>query len=327
MPSRTPQARILTRWASPENEAQLLALAQSCTANQLTTAIARALAAEEDDAQREERLHNQRSLTSYTSGDGMVVIRLQMPPAMAKSVLAAIEALVNRIAKTPVDAGPAEPTVDPSADGSAGHSVAAEPSTTTQRGRDAPADASDGRTVATDPDDTTKRDQHRARTRTKTSQPRWPNCGDGGSPTAAITASPHSANSEPTHSVCWSSSTTSKSPPNWSSTSEATGTPSTTAHPLTTNAITRQLDEAFIRLLIHDAQRQPIDATNRRRHPTTRQKRVAMAAHDHRCVDCDRSDLLELDHNPPHAQTHHTITTELEPRCAPCHRTRHRRCP
>lgn len=36
------------------------------------------------------------------------------------------------------------------------------------------------------------------------------------------------------------------------------------------------------------------------------------------------TDLLELDHNPPYEQTKHTITTQLEPRCAPCHRARYR---
>ena len=76
--------------------------------------------------------------------------------------------------------------------------------------------------------------------------------------------------------------------------------------------------------MIHDNNRKPIDATNKRRHPTTRQKRVVLETHDHRCVDCDTTDLLELDHNPPYSETGHTITTELEPRCAACHRARHR---
>ena len=94
--------------------------------------------------------------------------------------------------------------------------------------------------------------------------------------------------------------------------------------PLTNNAIIKQLDNSFIRMMIHDNNRTPIDATNKRRHPTTRQKRVVLEAHDHKCVDCDTTDLLELDHNPPYEHTRHTVTTELEPRCAPCHRARHR---
>ena len=95
--------------------------------------------------------------------------------------------------------------------------------------------------------------------------------------------------------------------------------------PLTNNTVCQRLDESLIRLLLHGVDGSPIDATNRRRHPTTRQKRVVLEAHNHECVDCQSTDLLELDHNPPYEQTRHTVTTELEPRCAPCHRARHRR--
>ncbi|MEL7208246.1 MAG: HNH endonuclease, partial [Actinomycetota bacterium] len=64
-------------------------------------------------------------------------------------------------------------------------------------------------------------------------------------------------------------------------------------------------------------------ASSRRRHPTTRQKRL-VKDRDRSCIDCGRTDLLEYDHNPPYEQTHRTITDELELRCAPCHRRRHR---
>jgi len=41
---------------------------------------------------------------------------------------------------------------------------------------------------------------------------------------------------------------------------------------------------------------------------------------------CGRSlgDLLEYDHTPAYETTGHTITSELELRCAPCHHQRHR---
>ena len=94
--------------------------------------------------------------------------------------------------------------------------------------------------------------------------------------------------------------------------------------PTTNNAVLRQIDDAFIRLLIHDAERQPINASRRQRLATTRQKRVVMEMHGHECVDCQSTDLLELDHNPAFHQTRHTVVEELEPRCAPCHRARHR---
>ena len=95
--------------------------------------------------------------------------------------------------------------------------------------------------------------------------------------------------------------------------------------PLTNNAVCQRLDQSFVRMLLHDMERRPIDASNRRRHPTTRQKRVVLETHNHECVDCQDPDLLEFDHNPPYELTGHTITTELEPRCSPCHRARHKR--
>lgn len=95
--------------------------------------------------------------------------------------------------------------------------------------------------------------------------------------------------------------------------------------PVSNNAVCKRLDQSFIRLLLHDTEGKPIDASNRRRHPTTRQKRVVLEAHNHECVDCQSPDLLELDHNPAYEQTRQTVTSELEPRCAPCHRARHRR--
>ncbi len=93
--------------------------------------------------------------------------------------------------------------------------------------------------------------------------------------------------------------------------------------PLTETAVERIAPTSFIRALVHDLNGNPIDATNRRRHPTTRQKRVVAERDQHHCTDCGRPDLLEYDHQPAFAQTGHTITTELTLRCAPCHTTRH----
>ena len=92
--------------------------------------------------------------------------------------------------------------------------------------------------------------------------------------------------------------------------------------PLTASTVGRLIPQAFIRALIHDSNRRPIDATNRRRHPTPRQKRL-VKARDKTCVDCGRLDLLEYDHVPPHEITGQTHTTELQLRCSPCHARRH----
>ena len=52
------KAQILTRWADPDNEQQLLALAAERSANRLTTAIAKALADDDpDDELRDQRHH------------------------------------------------------------------------------------------------------------------------------------------------------------------------------------------------------------------------------------------------------------------------------
>jgi len=90
-----------------------------------------------------------------------------------------------------------------------------------------------------------------------------------------------------------------------------------------TGTVTEQIaPTAFLRALIHDADSRPINASNRRRHPTTRQKRL-VKERDGACNDCGRQDLLEYDHVPPYEQTGHTITNELQLRCAPCHHHRH----
>jgi hypothetical protein len=94
--------------------------------------------------------------------------------------------------------------------------------------------------------------------------------------------------------------------------------------PITSTAVAHMIDDAFIRALIHDANGRPINASARRRHPTTRQKRV-VKERDRVCVDCGSTDLLEYDHVPDFAETGHTIVEELELRCATCHQFRHRR--
>jgi hypothetical protein len=82
------------------------------------------------------------------------------------------------------------------------------------------------------------------------------------------------------------------------------------------------LPESFVRALIHDADRRPIDASSRRRHPSARQKAVVRERHPG-CVDCGSTELLEFDHDPPYEHTRRTIVDEIVPRCWPCHRKRH----
>ena len=425
------QARILTRWATPDNEMLLLDLAATCSTNRLTTTIARALATDEDDTARDERHHHARSLTHYTNGDGMVIIRLALPPAIAKPLLTTLDQLVHHIAHTPTEpADPDTPTNDPepapgntpppdrapdptdlgdpttnsSHDASTGGSCAPDVTDLGDPATDGGHDASTGGSRApgvTDLGDSATdcgQDPSTGGSRApgvtdlgdsatdcgqdaSTGGSRAPGVTDlgdpatyggqdastGGSRAPGVTGGhapvmggrPEDGPSgqpgrrplaevlrelqqrwQPDPGDDWTFPTRSQQRADALCALflaqgidlqteivihiRGNGNTFDDGTPITTNAIARQLPDTFVRFLLHDTHRQPIDATNRRRHPTTRQHRVVMETHDHQCIDCGATDLLELDHNPPYHQTRHTITTELEPRCAPCHRTRHR---
>jgi len=94
--------------------------------------------------------------------------------------------------------------------------------------------------------------------------------------------------------------------------------------PVPGTVVERLAPDAFIRALICDAEGSPINASGRQRHPTARQRRVARAR-DGGCVDCGANHLIQYDHVPAYEITRNTLVDELECRCAPCHRARHRR--
>jgi hypothetical protein len=93
--------------------------------------------------------------------------------------------------------------------------------------------------------------------------------------------------------------------------------------PIPGTVVERIAPTAFVRALIHDAQGRPIDASGRRRHPSTRQRRV-VRERDRQCVDCGATELLECDHVPPYEQTGRTVVDGLRIRCQNCHHRRHR---
>jgi hypothetical protein len=93
--------------------------------------------------------------------------------------------------------------------------------------------------------------------------------------------------------------------------------------PIPGTVVERIAPTAFLRALIHDAESRPINASDRRRHPSVRQRRV-VHERDRGCRDCGSTDLLEFDHVPPYEQTKRTRVEELEERCANCHHRRHR---
>ncbi|MCC6226851.1 MAG: DUF222 domain-containing protein [Microthrixaceae bacterium] len=94
--------------------------------------------------------------------------------------------------------------------------------------------------------------------------------------------------------------------------------------PVAGSLVERIASGAFLRVLIHDAQRRPINASGRQRHPSERQKRV-VHERDKGCVDCGATSLLEYDHEPDYSISGHTIIEELRERCWGCHRARHQR--
>lgn len=92
--------------------------------------------------------------------------------------------------------------------------------------------------------------------------------------------------------------------------------------PVPDRVVAQIAPESFLRVLIHDADGHPVNASGRQRHPSMRQKRV-VKERDRVCRDCGRADLLEYDHVPPFEESGQTLVDELELRCAPCHHRRH----
>lgn len=309
------KVRILTRWADDGNEALLLGLALERNASRLTVAIARVLAAGcETDTERDVRLHESRSLTTWTDGDGMVVVRIVLAPSVAKPVVAAVDELVRRIAHTPMS------DTDDTASGDR-RNEPDEPAGVGDRESTLSADAVGGPSVSETSPSVASASEGSVDSLPATLcdlRRQWqPNVGDdwmfpslGQQRADAFVALFLGCDVELTTEVVVHV--------------RGDGITFDDGTPTTGHAVLRHLDEAFIRLLIHDAERRPINASSRQRLATTRQKRVVMEANGHECVDCQSTALLELDHNPAFEHTRRTVIHELEPRCAPCHRARHR---
>jgi len=92
--------------------------------------------------------------------------------------------------------------------------------------------------------------------------------------------------------------------------------------PIAGSVVERIAPESFIRVLIHDAESRPINASGRHRHPTLRQRRV-VRERDRTCVDCGGGGPFEFDHEPDFEITGRTVIDETRLRCRVCHRARH----
>ena len=234
------KARALTRFATRENEAELLALAEGHPAGQLNRALAFWVARNSSPAQLEAHHRRSRSVTWRTEADGMVVFTLRLPPQVAAMLISLLTTLVMR--------------ARPTADASGRHPTLAQQH----------ADALE----------------------------------------LALSEGPGRVDHEVVLHVRGHGCTTDD------------GTP------IPETVIERLAPMSFVRALIHDADGRPINASGRRRHPTTRQKRV-VGERDRACVDCGREQLLEFDHVPAYERGGRTLVDELQLRCAPCHHRRH----
>jgi len=236
--------RTLTRVATPETDAELVALAERVPAAALGRAVAAWVTQRSDPEQLEAHQRRERSVRWRTEPDGMTVYTLRLPPLVAARLNAALTARVARRCPRPDRSAPW-------------------PSLPQQY-----ADAVDDLLLD----------------------------GTGSIDTEVVIHV------------------------------RGDGCSLDDGTPVADSVVERIVPTAFLRALIHDAAGRPIDASGRRRHPTTRQKRV-VTERDRVCVDCGRGDLLEYDHDPPFEQTGRTVVDELVLRCGPCHHARHRADP
>lgn len=97
--------------------------------------------------------------------------------------------------------------------------------------------------------------------------------------------------------------------------------------PLGDHAVTELLPDAFVSLLLHDAERRPIDASPRRRFPSRRQRRVVDARYDE-CTEpgCTATEFLEYDHVEAFDPAHpNTVVANLQRLCGPHNRAKYER--
>ena len=103
------KVRALTRFATPENELELIALAERMPAGDLNRALAAWLrdrsTPEDLDAWHQQR----RSVTWRTEPDGMVTFTLRLPPHVAAVLISLLTAIVMRM-RPAADASGAYPT-------------------------------------------------------------------------------------------------------------------------------------------------------------------------------------------------------------------------
>lgn len=261
------KVRSLTRLATPDNEAELVELAEQTAAGRLGMALAAWSAQFDDPHERNRRQHRERSLSWRTEPDGMVSVTGRLTPLQAGVFTSVVDATVMR-----------------------------------RDGRD----GTGWNTTVGENDATGSRGSHGAR-----SAPRswaWSSLAQQRADALidVLDSGGVSVDAEVILHV------------------RGDGCTLDDGTPIEGSIVERIAGGAFLRVLIHEADRMPINASGRHRHPTQRQRRV-VKERDGCCVDCGGTDFLECDHQPDFDITERTLIDELRLRCARCHRLRHER--
>jgi hypothetical protein len=259
------QVRALTRHATVENEAELLAIAARERAGRLGRVLAAWAARHDDDEQRDRRQGARRSLRWSTQPDGMVALTGYLTPKQFAFVSAAVDAEVC-CCPPPVTEGGDDATGprEPRSGWSSGW-----PSLAQQR-----VDA-----------------LVRLLTRPTTSRTSGSGASGGGVEVIFHVRGDGASLDDGT--------------------------------PITLTAVATMVDEAMLRVMVHDADGRPLNVSSRHRYHSLRQRRL-VRERDRCCVSCGSDDLLEYRHEPPYETTGRTLVEETQLLCATCHHRRHR---
>ncbi len=282
------KVRTLTRIATAASDAELCALAERTPAGRLGTALAAWSARHDDPDERDRRQRRDRSLTWRDEPDGTVLVTARLTPEQAGAVRAAIDTAVWTAGANESGQEPLGPAVD-----GVGRAGLTPRQSATERGFQA----------------TASRESHQERSH-------------GVCRETASVARPTLAQQRVDAMVRLLTGGGSNLVSEVIVHIRGDGVSFDDGSPLAGSVVERIAPTAFLRVMIHDAERRPINASGRRRHPTVRQRRV-VAERDRQCVDCGGRAFLEFDHVPAFESTGRTVIDELQLRCSGCHRRRH----
>lgn len=295
------KVRLLTGVVDADNEADLLEIAERTPAGRLAGELARWLQRHEEPDDTEARQHEMRSLTWRTDPDGMITATIRLTPHMASVFMAAVDTQLMQTCT-------AEPTPSRtlrSADHRTSDLTPAKPSGAAKPAEVKP-EAAEPATAA----------ENVGRGTAVPSKPRpvarsevvegWATVPQQRADAlmSLVVGGGANVDAEVVLHV------------------RGDGCTLDDGTPIASSVVERIAPEAFLRVLIHDAERRPINASGRHRHPTSRQRRV-VHERDRGCVDCGTTEHLEFDHQPNFAISGHTVIDELRERCWTCHRARH----